>query len=382
MEPNKPIQPAPEPIQPTEQKIEPKKQLPKLKIAALIILLLLVLAVPFGGYLLLEKLGIHPKPSVTTIKTPTPTPIEEVKLPTLTASETASWRTYENKEEGWTIRYPSDKVSYYSNRFYVDGQTSNDTKTGELKINGFPASKVSIDTPDKNFEQDFFYLISTENGSKTIQYHFMSNKGMGLFDKNGNVIPAVSQESIDEMRQIVIKMLSTFKFTDQNTQTGETVNLITYTNAQYGFSFKHPQNWQVRNNISSRYYAQEMINPITISDQNSFSADIRVIENTGGISAKDFILKYFNPHNLDAAGNINDPPLKNVTFAEKTINGNKVTIINGLVGISGAGGPKAYLSHNNYSIFIEAQSGITPPLSEEEVESGLENFLSTFNFTQ
>jgi hypothetical protein len=46
MEPNKPIQPAPEPIQPTEQKIEPKKQLPKLKIAALIILLLLVLAVP------------------------------------------------------------------------------------------------------------------------------------------------------------------------------------------------------------------------------------------------------------------------------------------------------------------------------------------------
>jgi hypothetical protein len=57
----------------SEQKTESKKPLPKLKLTALIILLLLILTIPFGGFLLLGKLGIHPKPSTITIKTVAPT---------------------------------------------------------------------------------------------------------------------------------------------------------------------------------------------------------------------------------------------------------------------------------------------------------------------
>jgi hypothetical protein len=51
-----------------QQDQKTKKPLPKLKLAALIILLLLIVSLPFGAYIVLGQLGIHPKPSTFNIK--------------------------------------------------------------------------------------------------------------------------------------------------------------------------------------------------------------------------------------------------------------------------------------------------------------------------
>ena len=387
-----PVQPT---LLPVEPKTEAKKPLPKLKILSLIILLLLVLTVPFGGYLLLGKFGIHPKSSTVTLKAtaPTPNPIEEVALPELTASEAASWKTYENKEEGWTIKYHSDKISYYSNRFYITGQnnlntpdgfgpevfislTSNDPKTGKLTINGFPSSKVNINTPDKGFYQDFWYLISTKNGNKTIGYHVMSNKDMGLFDKNGNVIPEVSQENVDEMREIALKMLSTFKFTDQTTQTIDTTDWKTIT--AKGVSFKYPQNYSIKNTTGT--YMADMENHFLVSIHGDsfpgFNATLGLYENTGQMSAKQFIMGYYNKNNIDAAGQPIDPELKEAAFKEIVFNGNKVTLIDGLSNVRGAGNIAAWLTKgsNGYLFLGEASS-------PDDINL-LETIVSTFQFTQ
>jgi hypothetical protein len=85
----------------------------------------LILTIPFGGYLLLGKMGIYPKPSVVTIKTTIPAPTISVTSPTPTsgipnslgkisvitinpkATSSGSWKTYVNTKFGFAIKYPA-----------------------------------------------------------------------------------------------------------------------------------------------------------------------------------------------------------------------------------------------------------------------------------
>lgn len=69
---------------PTTPPIKPKKAFKKWLLIGIV--LILILSLPLGGYLVLNKMGVKPKPSVVTVITPTPQPTLaiESKTPTPT----------------------------------------------------------------------------------------------------------------------------------------------------------------------------------------------------------------------------------------------------------------------------------------------------------
>lgn len=114
IQPLTPVQP-PAP-QPSEPPMKLKKPLPRLPLIITAVMLVLAISLPFGGYLLLGRLGIHPKPSTVTIKitapSPTPTSIKNLgKISVISlnpkSTSSGSWKTYTNTEFGFAIKYPA-----------------------------------------------------------------------------------------------------------------------------------------------------------------------------------------------------------------------------------------------------------------------------------
>lgn len=267
------------PAQPiSEQKTEAKKPLPKLKLMALIILLLLVLTVPFGGYLLLGKMGIHPKPSTITIKTVKPT---RAPTPTSATDPTATWKTYEGT--GFSLKYPQDWITHYNT---VNSESAT-IENMENKTLQFSLAYVYIDVvvldPNTIFnkqlsEEEFYnftswYWDQAKSGgyyqqdsiklasfnSKAVEriYHPVNNNeslsinqtyysySFWIKGKIVNIIFMINNKNTEKDKFIAIKdqILSTFKFTDQAPQGDESTNWSTYTNDIYGISLKYPSSW-------------------------------------------------------------------------------------------------------------------------------------------
>jgi len=185
-----PIQPQ-TPVQPTESPVKIKRPLPKLKLIAALVLLILVLTLPFGGYLLLGKLGIHPKPSTVTIKTTAPTP---------TPNPTANWKTYTNTKYGFSFKYPSE----------LNGLGSYTDPKGELvsliqdSYGGQPKMEVYISTGSAATAAQTFLnqIISTKKGLENFNYTQISTEKLDNqtlyfysedFDFSSNGLPPPGQ---------------------------------------------------------------------------------------------------------------------------------------------------------------------------------------------
>ena len=79
----------------------------KSKWPLLVILLLVLVLLPLGGYFLINE-GSKNKPSPTVSPTPTQT-VSLTASPTPTqADETADWKTYTNTASGYSVKYPDD----------------------------------------------------------------------------------------------------------------------------------------------------------------------------------------------------------------------------------------------------------------------------------
>jgi hypothetical protein len=322
-----------------EQKTEAKKPLPKLKIAALIVLLILVLTVPFGGYLLLGKMGIHPKPSTVTIKTTTPTA-------TPTPDPTTDWKTYTG--ENFTFKYPSTWIFDKSNQIFKDAKSEFppingfsidfglpltdaqrkaagylDSATAPKIHSGFSLfyspDPLSQKIPPESFIEDTIITstkVITVGGNIQAEEYTYACQGdcWAIVFKQGNMVFKFSLPTdgtnLDQLHQI----LSTFKFTDQTSQGDESTNWKTYTNPDYGFSFKYPNQFSIDgvkkdpNGISSAPYYRdsyemtfttgEMVPNGDTNTIKNFSGFIVQVKPANGLTLKQYLSQQKNPYNV------------------------------------------------------------------------------------
>jgi hypothetical protein len=194
-------------IQPTEPKIEAKKPLPKLPILIAAVLLILVLTLPMGGYLILNKLGIHPKPSAVTIKTTAPA-VTQTLAP---AIDTSTWKTYVSTAWNFSVRYPSDwkVITNEKPMIYLLPADSIEPVNGSISISLGP-NDPKPQTPSwfKNAS-----LIQANIYDKATWGTENNNTDEIAFWKNGVSVLAQPKYNSIITKNIYLKILSTFKFT-------------------------------------------------------------------------------------------------------------------------------------------------------------------------
>jgi hypothetical protein len=115
MEPNVAASPEPQmPVQTIPQPASPKPKFSfKSKWPLVILAGIIVLSLPLGGFLLLGKLGIHPKPSTVTIKTAAPSPTTtKTPIPTPELVGKVIWDVQKSKSTPIELEIKNAFTSY------------------------------------------------------------------------------------------------------------------------------------------------------------------------------------------------------------------------------------------------------------------------------
>ena len=207
---------------------------------------------------------------------------------------TASWETYENTELGYSIKHPPE-ITFKSDRFYLIGDDNRkDTADGfgpnlsiYLRFGDSPK-----DAAEDELGKDRILKDLTINGYSSVQ---VVDSGLGGFDyyissPDGKILrtisfsqdysPTVSKESIAKMDLIAKQMLSTFKFTGQNSTT-DTSDWKTYSNNELGFFIKYPPNWRFQETLvgGSIYSSDWKNNEYKAGDETGSSMSFRKLSN-------------------------------------------------------------------------------------------------------
>jgi hypothetical protein len=216
----------------------------------------------FVGFSLLILVGIisfllgkslyQPKTSQPSISQVSPTPTPENPIPTPTPDPTANWKTYKNEKLGFSLKYPNQWLDSPTERIL---STRTEIEIGALAIivgifynqdlgrplspeevigreNEKKAEKVKVDGQSglylKMREEDLPYpkpnpfntvVIEKDGILYVIEYIFGSND---------------PKKQSEEQRTFDL-ILQSFKFIPSTT------NWKTYTNSEYKFTFKYPQ---------------------------------------------------------------------------------------------------------------------------------------------
>ena len=215
----------------------------------ILILLVVVIMVGLSGGLYYFSKTNSPKPNATQVLAPSSSPTDE----------TANWKTYTSKENGYSFKYPSawriaepinspvEIYSWPSNKHYDLVPDSEISIHIQFQDN---PSKLTIEAwfqqdwgneRNKNNEQSILV-----NGIQAIRY---TNKNLvrplqytSVSFVHGDKVYNISAKPPDsKYLQVFDTIISTFKFTDQ--QTLDTSNWKTYSNSDY--SFKYPGDWHV-----------------------------------------------------------------------------------------------------------------------------------------
>jgi hypothetical protein len=176
--------------------------------------------------------------------------------------EMANWKTHTDTELGFEFRYPSD--------WKVEASSELDTRNfmvsvADEKLRGFNVFSVDVTknislnswiqknepkNPDggtlvtKKSDITFLGLPAKE----WIVFRFDHNTREIVFEKDKSVFHIKYEkedpniENFEDYLKASEQVLSTFKFTGLST-----FNWKTYTNTEYGFEFKYPNNWSVKN---------------------------------------------------------------------------------------------------------------------------------------
>lgn len=284
----------PAPIEPPPVK---KPFLSKTIIAVFVIVLILIL-LPAGAYLFLNsnkqvacttEAKICPDgssvgrtgPKCEFAKCPivTPTP-QAVTLPTLSSSEAATWKTFEDPDKTFSIKYPNS-ITFYDHGGYTDRRGDDvdfyiDSPSAIEPRNGLPiAPRLSIwwrgygdKTPAEVAKEELFgqtqkiikfnnvYGVQMED---RFDYYFADKFGNNpVYRITYNDYPNRLEPKAEERLLITFsKMLTTFKFTHS---TSDTSTWKTYVNKDYRFSLKYPQKFTLTEDVEKNIY-QETSNP-------------------------------------------------------------------------------------------------------------------------
>lgn len=322
------------PDQPPEPTVKAKKPLSKLILATTVVLIFLALALPFGVYLGLRAMGIHPKPSTITINA-----TESTKTP----NPTLAWKTYYDKNEGFSFMYPNNsevtaqkqnslaaaglidglniQPTDEINKNIMQGSVPEDTwfvisissepvaPNTELKsyliahapTSPFLAMGVKTQTPDiKQYDngqiKGFFEQgIEYDSGYTSHVYAIKGSKIYEFGITGWNGIP--SKQGLKTLDQII----STFKFTDKNTPTPTITQQIdtstwkTYTNSDYKVTFKYPVDWNANlGNDNSINLTKCTTGSDTTGKLSQFCQYIKLYTQTENLPLKDWANNFYN----------------------------------------------------------------------------------------
>lgn len=361
-----------------------------LKIGAVVVIIILVLSLTFvlGKNNAGKSIPIPPPDEPRYQGSPTPTP-----------DQTADWKTYENNQEGWQIKYPADKVSYKNGRFYLTGQdnimtadgygpelsiSSTDKSTLESRkssgkdteINGLPALKIS--SIDPNLTDNFNLFVSSKDGKKVVYLTFLTKKDQDKIQNGNNIQTVVDQESIDLMKKIVDQILSTFKFTDSSNITptpNPTINWKTFTNQKYSYSIKYPGNLTV--NEQNTYYHYVEFRLPNGADGSVYIAPYLVSVIPETFTASDpAAYNYMTSDVINSFFSMKSGEIKKIdtsTFTklpDTTVGGQTGIAVN--VTATGTNQKRVYIKHNGNIYMIT---------DNNNPSANFQNFLSTFKFT-
>ncbi len=231
-----------------------------------------VLTVIFTSILII----FSPSSKKTSPSIPTPSPISTESI-SPTPDPTADWKTYENKEYGFSLEIPNYLVTKSHPNFpwQIDFWNESDDTTGYYKY----YRNALLNDPE-NYELPLFWIYIDGNSMKTLQgdggngpqeliYIKPINENFGLFsfgvmfsdqvcvtEKNNKTIMIECSDK-NLSNPLFTQILSTFKFTDP------TADWKTYENKEYGFSFKYPLNL---NDLKKKSQNQYYLTSLTSSD--------------------------------------------------------------------------------------------------------------------
>ena len=316
--------------------------------------------------------------SVAPVPTFTPRPSTAVKV-----EDTSNWKVYRNQEYGFEFKYPND-WNLKENKEYFNGKLTTEvllsTNFDDLApiIQFFITPNVNT-TNSENIEPygEWTTIISKESviiaGIKTNRYvtsgpdapnhtEISLVKNNNLFSIDTNIRDA------DLLKNVFDKILSTFKFIEPV----DTSTWKTYTNTKYGFEFKYPEDWEIKESTwSDTSYVVE------IEDKNhSFYIDI------AGTVTPGFTVRVLKD---DFGGNI-DNFIINEKIDLSNVTEKKQTVVSGISGYSvkSETPPAAYdfiaIFYRGYVYQIMyGGSGYKADL-EQNLKNTFEVFLPTFKF--
>lgn len=176
-----------------------------------------VLAIIFTSILII----FSPTSQKTSLSSPTPIPISTESI-SLTPDPTADWKTYENKEYGFSFKYPQElglKIQSID-RDDDEVQLFNSDNNQLINIEYLPNFSCPIDsckllTPI-TFNKTTFVPIETEIGQQSYIVHDIYRIWVNTDDDKNNISPQI---------------LSTFKFTNTKTNSNNYDGCYTSKNA-------------------------------------------------------------------------------------------------------------------------------------------------------
>jgi len=232
-----------------------------------------------------------------------PTQLKEQPTSTATkqsssTDETANWKTYRNEKYGFEVKYPSE-FKIVRDEEFIEGSVVNSIGLNNRLVfirqsKSFPQFKLSVENvfaitlnndnnPDKCFSAYEIPLTEKANINGTI-FNRGSWDGVGagthIFSeiyrtiKNNKCVEVslnfisssdwntegalqIEEKERKSGLDILNKMLSTFKFI--RTETLE--EWKTYRNEKYGFEFRYPSDWIIRDNGSNGIILSPSISP-------------------------------------------------------------------------------------------------------------------------
>lgn len=182
-------------------------------------------------------------------------------VPQQSPSNFANWKTYENKLLKISFLYPASYTlssSPSSNEDYLSKNvrivlTKKDNTVINIWINPEGVGGLSDKIYEINYDENYgFKIIGNYKGVKpesdsentlTIEADYDAGENF----RNVSFILNVPKNLLNQFNQEFEQLLSTFKFLDSSTSSAvDTKNWKIYENKKYGFSFKYPSDFLVK----------------------------------------------------------------------------------------------------------------------------------------
>jgi len=162
---------------------------------------------------------------------------------------TANWKTYTNNEGEFSIQYPPEwKVTERRGNGNSNSKgITLEGKEGSVYLDwgsGFGGMCDPNKKTLKLYNNSVLTCSDTLNKDGTENWSFSSIGELPYQKVNsiGHIVSAIANKPSSLNRAVILKIFSTIKYTGPN-QTVDTSTWKTYTNKQYGFEVKYPQNY-------------------------------------------------------------------------------------------------------------------------------------------